>query len=225
MKNKTILTMLAIIMLLASCATPKTRGEQYAQLYEEKPLTVVIMPPINQTNAVEAKDYFYTTLYTPLCEKGYYVFSPYLTMEFFQSESAYDSEMFLEQPLGTFKTALNADAAMFTIIKSWKKIGITSTITVDVEYILRSTTTGNTLYHREGIIKLDTSVNAGGGLIGSIVSLAASAINTAMTDKVVAGRKCNYFVLSDMPVGKYHPEFGKDSEAAAGEKVVRATVK
>lgn len=225
MKNKTILTMLAIIMLLASCATPKTRGEQYAQLYEEKPLTVVIMPPINQTNAVEAKDYFYTTLYTPLCEKGYYVFSPYLTMEFFQSESAYDSEMFLEQPLGTFKTALNADAAMFTIIKSWKKIGITSTITVDVEYILRSTTTGNTLYHREGIIKLDTSVNAGGGLIGSIVSLAASAINTAMTDKVVAGRKCNYFVLSDMPVGKYHPEFGKDSEAAAGQEVVRATVK
>ena len=217
--------MLAIIMLLASCATPKTRGEQYAQLYEEKPLTVVIMPPINQTNAVEAKDYFYTTLYTPLCEKGYYVFSPYLTMEFFQSESAYDSEMFLEQPLGTFKTALNADAAMFTIIKSWKKIGITSTITVDVEYILRSTTTGNTLYHREGIIKLDTSVNAGGGLIGSIVSLAASAINTAMTDKVVAGRKCNYFVLSDMPVGKYHPEFGKDSEAAAGQEVVRATVK
>ena len=225
MKNKTIFAILAVIMLLASCATPKTRGEQYAQLYEEKPLTIVIMPPINQTNAVEAKDYFYTTLYTPLCEKGYYVFSPYLTMEFFQSESAYDSEMFLEQPLGTFKTALNADAAMFTIIKSWKKIGITSTITVDVEYILRSTTTGNTLYHREGIIKLDTSVNAGGGLIGSIVSLAASAINTAMTDKVVAGRKCNYFVLSDMPVGKYHPEFGKDSEAAAGGKVVRATVK
>lgn len=225
MKNKTIFAILAVIMLLASCATPKTRGEQYAQLYEEKPLTIVIMPPINQTNAVEAKDYFYTTLYTPLCEKGYYVFSPYLTMEFFQSESAYDSEMFLEQPLGTFKTALNADAAMFTIIKSWKKIGITSTITVDVEYILRSTTTGNTLYHREGIIKLDTSINAGGGLIGSIVSLAASAINTAMTDKVVAGRKCNYFVLSDMPVGKYHPEFGKDSEAAAGEKVVRATVK
>ena len=180
--------MLAIIMLLASCATPKTRGEQYAQLYEEKPLTIVIMPPINQTNAVEAKDYFYTTLYTPLCEKGYYVFSPYLTMEFFQSESAYDSEMFLEQPLGTFKTALNADAAMFTIIKSWKKIGITATITVDVEYILRSTATGNTLYHREGIIKLDTSIDAGGGLIGSIVSLAATAINTAMTDKVVAGR-------------------------------------
>ncbi len=225
MKNKTIFAILAVIMLLASCATPKTRGEQYAQLYEEKPLTIVIMPPINQTNAVEAKDYFYTTLYTPLCEKGYYVFSPYLTMEFFQSESAYDSEMFLEQPLGTFKTALNADAAMFTIIKSWKKIGITATITVDVEYILRSTATGNTLYHREGIIKLDTSINAGGGLIGSIVSLAATAINTAMTDKVVAGRKCNYFVLSDMPVGKYHPEFGKDSEAAAGQEVVRATVK
>lgn len=224
MRIRYILTILGVVVLLASCATPKTKGEQYVQLYEEKPTTIVIMPPINQTNAVEAKDYFYTTMYAPLCEKGYYVFSPYLTMDLFQSESAYDSELFLEQPLGTFKSVLNADAAMFTIIKSWKKSAIASKITVGIEYILRSTSTGNTLYHREGLIKLDTSVNAGGGLVGAIISIAATAINTAVTDKIVAGRKCNWFVLSDMPVGKYHPNYGKDSEEPAGEEYVKAVV-
>ena len=195
-------------------------------MYEENPTSIVIMPPINQTNSVEAKEFFYTTLYVPLCEKGYYVFSPYLTMEMLQSESAYDSEMFLESDLGNFNRVLDADAAIFTIIKSWDRNSLLGYLTVGVEYVLRSTTTGETLYHREGLIQVDTSVNGGGGgLVGSLVNMAATAITTAMTDKVVAGRKCNAFVLSDMPVGKYNASFGQDSEVLAGAKFIKATVK
>ena len=195
-------------------------------MYEENPTSIVIMPPINQTNSVEAKEFFYTTLYMPLCEKGYYVFSPYLTMEMLQSESAYDSEMFLESDLGNFNRVLGADAAIFTIIKSWDRNSLLGYLTVGVEYVLRSTTTGETLYHREGLIQVDTSVNGGGGgLVGSLVNMAATAITTAMTDKVVAGRKCNAFVLSDMPVGKYNAAFGQDSEVLAGAKFIKATVK
>lgn len=226
MKNYFIITIMAI--LLASCAqgVGVTRGVQYAQMYEEKPASIVIMPPINQTNSVEAKEFFYTTMYMPLTEKGYYVFSPYLTMEMLQSESAYDSEMFIEGDLGTFKNVLGADAAIFTIIKSWDRNSLLGYLTVGVEYILRSTTTGETLYHREGLIQVDTSVNGGGGgLVGSLVNMAATAINTAMTDKVVAGRRCTAFVLSDMPVGKYDANFLKDSEVLAGDKYIRATVK
>ena len=226
MKNYFTITIVAI--LLSSCAQSVgiTRGVQYSQMYEEKPTSIVIMPPINQTNSVEAKEFFYTTMYMPLTEKGYYVFSPYLTMEMLQSESAYDSEMFLEGDLGSFKNVLGADAAIFTIIKSWDRNSLLGYLTVGVEYILRSTATGETLYHREGLIQVDTSVNGGGGgLVGSLVNMAATAINTAMTDKVVAGRRCTAFVLSDMPVGKYDADFGKDSEVLAGDKYIRATVK
>ncbi len=226
MKNYFTITIVAI--LLSSCAQSVgiTRGVQYAQMYEEKPTSIVIMPPINQTNSVEAKEFFYTTMYMPLTEKGYYVFSPYLTMEMLQSESAYDSEMFIEGDLGTFKNVLGADAAIFTIIKSWDRNSLLGYLTVGVEYILRSTTTGETLYHREGLIQVDTSVNGGGGgLVGSLVNMAATAINTALTDKVVAGRRCTAFVLSDMPVGKYDAAYGSDSEILAGDKFIRATVK
>ena len=116
MKKYIIFGLVALIM--SSCAQQITRGEQYPKMYEEKPLSIVIMPPINQTEHVEAKDYFYTTLYTPLCEKGYYVYSPLLTMEMFQSESAYDAELFIEGDLSQFRNVLGADAAMFTKIKS-----------------------------------------------------------------------------------------------------------
>ncbi len=220
----------AIVIILGaffmvSCSSSITRGAQYPKMYEEKPASIVVMPPINQTNSVEAKDYFYTTMYIPLCEKGYYVFSPYLTMEMMQTESAYDSEMFLTGSLEQFKNVLGADAAMFTIIKSWQKSTVGGKITVGVEYVLRSTTSGETLYNREGLITVDTSINTGGGLLGSLVNLAATAINTALTDKIVAGRMCNVYVLSDMPVGVYNPSFEKDINEPAGGKYIKATVK
>ena len=213
-------------LVIASCSTPmKTMGEQYPVMYEEKPLSIAIMPPINQTTHAEAKDYFYTTLYLPLCEKGYYVYSPYLTMEMFQQESAYDAEMFIEGDLTPFRNVLGADAAMFTIIKDWRRSQLGGNLSVNIEYILRSTKTGKTLYKREGEIKVDTSVNGGGGAFGVLVGMIATAVNTAATDKVIAGRKCTAFVLSDLPAGKYSPTFEKDAQNPAGAAFVKAVVK
>lgn len=222
---KKILMFLVAASMLASCAPTITRGVQYPQMYAEKPVTIVVMPPINQTNFVEAKDYFYTTMYMPLCEKGYYAFSPNLMMSVLQEQSAYDSEMFIEGDLSTFKTALGADAAMFTVIKSWKRANALGKITAGVEYILRSTKTGQTLYQREGLITLDTSINAFGGGIGMLVNIAATTIATAATDKVEAGRVCTQYVLSDMPEGRYGANYDKDQNMAAGQKFVKAAVK
>lgn len=215
-----------VALLMSSCAEQITRLSQYPKMYEEKPLSIAVMPPINQTNFVEAKDFFYTTLYAPLCEKGYYVYSPMMTMEMFQSESAYDAEQFIEADLSQFRNVLGADAAMFTIIKSWKRNNVGGKLTVGVEYILRSTKTGETLYKREGLISVDTSVNTGGkGLWGALADLAATALKTSATDKVVAGRRCTVYVLSDMPEGKYGTQYDKDQKLPAGKSYIKATVK
>ena len=225
MKNYIAIALVALTM--ASCATSSsvTREARYPKMYAEKPTSIVVMPPINRTNHVDAKDFFYTTMYTPLCEKGYYVFSPMLTMEMFQAESAYDAENFLEGNLTQFRNVLGADAAMFTIIKSWSRSNIGGTLTVEVEYILRSTVTGETLYQREGKVKIDTSVNTGSkGLLGALLDGAATAAKTAATDKIEAGRKCTAFVLSDMPEGKYGLNFGKDQQSPAGAPRITATV-
>jgi len=227
MKNLIILFLTAL--LLVSCGSASslvTLEQKYPLMFEEKPLSIVIMPPINQTNHAEAKDYFYTSLYTPLCEKGYYVYSPYMTMELFQQESAYDAELFLESDLSKFRSVLGADAAMFTIIKGWQRSNVGGRITVDIRYVLRSTKTGQTLYTREGNITVDTSINVGGGgIYGLLANAVATAVNTAATDKIVAGRKCNAYVLSDMPTGKYSQLFGKDMKNPAGKEIITATLK
>ena len=144
----------------------------------------------------------------------------------FQSESAYDAEMFLEGSLTQFRNVLGADAAMFTIIKSWSRSNIGGSLTVEVEYILRSCVTGQTLYQREGKITLDTSVTTSSkGWLGALLDVAATAANTATTDKVVAGRRCTAYVLSDMPEGKYGLNFDKDQKRPAGKERVVSTVR
>jgi hypothetical protein len=124
-----------------------------------------------------------------------------------------------------FHKVLGADAAIFTIIRDWRRSNIGGRITVDIEYILRSTKTGEILYSREGKITLDTSIDGGNSGVGALISLVATAINTATTDKVIAGRKCNAFILSDLPAGKYSPMFQKDTSHIAGKKIVTAVLR
>ena len=225
---KKYIYLLLASVVLASCGTTATttRGDSYPKMYAEKPLTILVMPPINKTVNVEAKEYFYTSMAMPLAEKGYYVISPFLAMDFLKSESAYDSEMYIDGSLTAFKNVFGADVALFTIINQWSKSTIGSVITVDIEYILKSTTSNEVLFTRKGVLSVDTSVNSGGnaGLLGALVDLAASAINTALTDKVIAARRCNTFVLKDLPEGFYSPQFGADMQVSAGGPVFSGTV-
>ena len=203
---KKYIYLLLASVILASCGTTTTttRGDSYPKMYAEKPLTILVMPPINKTVNVEAKEYFYTSMAMPLAEKGYYVISPFLAMDFLKSESAYDSEMYIDGSLTAFKNVFG----------------------VDIEYILKSTTSNEVLFTRKGVLSVDTSVNSGGnaGLLGALVDLAASAINTALTDKVIAARRCNTFVLKDLPEGFYSPQFGADMQVSAGGPVFSGTV-
>ena len=73
---------------------------------------------------------------------------------------------------------------------------------------------------------LDLAVRSGtGGILGALVDLAASAINTAVTDHIMAARKANYYILRDIPRGKYSPEYMQDKQVIAEEKDVFAIVK
>jgi hypothetical protein len=184
------------------------------------------MPPVNKTNNVEAKEFLYLTIAQPLCERGYYVVPPFLCMEMFKNESAYDSEMFIGGSVKKFGEVLGADAVLFTTITRWEKAAVLSNVYVQIEYILKSTKTNEILFNRVGDITYDASVhsNSGRGLVGALVNMAASAINTAAMDHVNVARACNAFTLSDMPVSVYSPEYNKDQKLPAGPREFKQTI-
>lgn len=231
MKNiQRLIPVLLSASLFFSCVTTKptqSKEEAYGALYKNHPVSIAIMPPINRTNNVEAKEFFYLTLSQPLSERGYYVLPPFLTMEMFKTESAYDAEQFINGPLSRFKDVLGTDAVLFTTINKWeKKAGLSNTVNVEVEYSLRSTQNNEELFYRKGNIIYDASVSSsGGGLMGALVNMAASAINTAATSHIKVARACNNYTLSDAPAGTYSPNFGQDKSTLAGEREFTQTIK
>ena len=183
------------------------------------------MPPINNSTNVEAKDLLYTSISRPLIEAGYYVFSPLLAMDILKAESAYDAELFFESSLEAFNSYFGADAVVFSVIDKWAKKGLG--IETKIRYVIKSAYTNEILFDRSCDLFLDLSVNSTSsyGLLGALVDLAASAINTAVTNHIVAARKANYFILGDIPRGQYNPDHMLDKEVSAGQKDIVARVK
>lgn len=223
---KKIIYLLIIICLSTACGVTSTitRESQYAKMYEEKPITLLVMPPINNSANVEAKDLLYTSISRPLLEAGYYVISPLLAMDVLKAESAYDAELFFDAPLTAFRNYFGADAVVFSVIDTWAKKGLG--IQTKIRYVIKSAYTNEILFDRSCDLYLDLSVNSGAnGMLGALIDLAASAISTAATDHIVAARKANYYILRDIPRGKYSPDHLLDKDMIAEKKDIVATVK
>ncbi len=219
--KKIIYTIGIIVVLVSSCTTttkiPKSTA--YKGMYDEKPLSVLLMSPINKSTNIEAKEYFHSTLNIPIANAGFYVIPPFLSMEILKKESAYDAELFLNSPLSKFREVFGADIVVFTIIHKWDKSGLAATVKVEVEYIIKSAKTNEILYTRKGDITYDASVSTGvGGAWGALANLAASAINTAATKYVDVARACNAYTFKDLPAGKYSPNYNNDGDQMSGKK-------
>jgi hypothetical protein len=193
-------------------------------MYEEKPVTLLIMPPINNSTNVEAKDLLYTSISRPLVEAGYYVISPLLAMDILKSESAYDAEMFYDAPLAMFNKFFGADAVVFSFIDSWAKKGLG--IQTKIRYVIKSAYTNDILFDRSCDLYLDLSVNSkSNNALSALIDLVASVAITATTDHIVAARKANYYIFRDIPRGKYSANYMLDMEDIAEQKDISTRVR
>jgi len=226
--KKGIIFLIVSVLILSACTTtaPITKFVAYKQMYEEKPVAVLFMPPINRSTAVDAKEFFHATLNIPIANAGYYVIPPFFSMEILKQESAYDAELFLNVPLNKFGEVFGADLALFTIINKWDKNAFASAVYVEVEYIFKSIKTNEIVYQRKGSITCSTSVSTGvGGAWGALANMVASAINTAVTKYVDVAKACNTYTFSDLPAGKYSPKYRIDGDEKAGKKEFKASVR
>lgn len=228
MRKYWYILMISILMLTqTSCSISSsvnaTRGEAYAKMYEEKPVSILVMPPINNTNNVDAKDLLYTSISHHVAEAGYYVISPVMAMEVFKNESAYDAEYFIYSSLAKFKEYFGVDAVIFAIIDKWTKEGFQ--VHTVINYVIKSTTTNEILFERSCDMTLDLMKNSGSnGLAGLLADMIVSAIDVATTDHIEAARFANKYVFNDLPYGKYSPLYLQDKEMMSQGKHVRVSL-
>lgn len=217
MKTFKIFLLIIVALSLSACA-PKfvSKEEAYPGMYKETPTALLVLPPINQSTAAEAKEFYNTTIAQPLTLRGYYVYPIEVVTEMLEYEGIYSTESLLNFPPEKFKEYFNADAALFIVINKWDTsyYVIGGNVQVEIAYILKSTETGETIWRYRDSIKVDTAGdNHGGGIAGLVLQVVETAVKTAMTDYVPIAQRVNNMALNTIPVGAYHPAYGKDMQA------------
>ncbi|MBU2918373.1 DUF799 domain-containing protein [Psychrosphaera sp. F3M07] len=205
------------ILFLSGCVTTENIGkmEAYPKMYEEKPISIVVLPAINKTTAADATDLFSTTVAQPLAEAGFYVVSiPYVN-HVLALEGIQDGAQVRDIPMERFNYLFGADAVLFVTIDQWDTTYLLTVadVTVGLKFELISTKTSEVLWQQQRVIVHETTSNDSGSILFDII---ATAVTTATTDYVPIARQVNSQILNTIPLGKYHPRYELDANDSSG---------
>jgi len=199
----------ALILLLSGCVSNTTKGQAYPEMYNEKPVSILVVPAINHSTAADAPILYGSTINEPLSNAGFYVLPIEVTDRFLRNEGLAEGEMLKDIPPQKFAEPFGADAVLYVTIDKWDTnyYVIGGNVTVGASFVMKSCKTGTVLWSYKDEIPVNTS---GDGNNGLLVALIQTAIATGMQDYVPVARNVNLMTLKSIPYGKYHKKHDKD---------------
>lgn len=146
------------LVFLASCGSEK-KLDAYSEIYNERP-NVIYIAPLNDLSLRHAlrttedslynlslniaTKHLYLTAADPLIYNGYYLPGPLASAQIAATEWRTGKQL-RNDNINDYYTNLGIDAVLFITLHSWQFTY--NTWTVEVEYVLRSTRSGNELLH------------------------------------------------------------------------------
>jgi len=200
----------AAFCLLAGCAAAPM---DYTEFRLHQPRSILVLPPLNESTAVEATYGVLSTVTMPLAEMGYYVY-PVAVMDRFLKENGMPTAGEMHQvPLDKVREIVSADAVLYITVRQYgtKYLLIDSVTTVQSTARLVDTQTGATLWAGQG----GAAQRAGGSgnLIADAIAAAVTQIINTATDRahdVARYANINLLTIEDTGLlfGPYHPRSG-----------------
>lgn len=168
------------LALLGGCAT-KAPPYDYSAFTRAKPVTLLVMPPINDSPEVAATPSVWSHSTRPLAEAGYYVLPVTLVDETFRQNGVITANEAQEIPLRKLRDFFGADAAVYLKITRYgtSYAVLASETRVDVEGRIVDLRSGELLWQGKAFAtSAEQQQQSQGGLIGLLV--------TALVTQVVA---------------------------------------
>ncbi|RBA23217.1 DUF799 domain-containing protein [Herminiimonas fonticola] len=216
-RNFKLLLACFFVLSISGCATQMQKKSDYTALRTEAPRSILVVPVINRSVEVNAPDYFLSTISRPLAERGYYVFPVHLVKRMMEDDGLGDANMVHVGEPQQLGKMFGSDSVMYVTIERWdaQYIVFATTVTVELKYVLKSTSSGQTLWQNsQKLVYQPQNNNSGGGLAGLIAQAVTAAIAKAAPNYVPLAQQANMQAINTkgqgLPAGPYIDLYQKD---------------
>lgn len=205
------LSYILVIALATGCASSaKKDNSLFAQ---HRPLSILVLPPINHSIEVNAPYTYLSTISKPLAEKGYYVFPVAVIDQFLKENGLPTPDEMHTIPLDKIRQHIGADAVLYVTIDDWgqKFQVVSSSAIVRAQVRLVDTRTGLQLWDARIYGSHDSNNQTGGGLLGAVVSAVVDQVAGSLVDHTpdvarAANQNAIYNHARGLPDGPYRDQ-------------------
>ncbi|WP_311223816.1 MULTISPECIES: DUF799 domain-containing protein [unclassified Acidovorax] len=210
------LAWIAAALVMTGCAT--TQPYDYTALRQNKPRSILVMPPLNQTPEVQAPAGVLSQIALPLAEGGYYVLPVAVTEETFRQNGMTTAVDAQAVPIAKLREIFGADSALYLDVQQYGSVYtvVNSAAVVTLNAKLIDLRSGDTLWTGQASASSAEGQNSGQGLAGILITaLINQIINTTMDRSLqVAGVASQRLLTPGMRNGLLHgprsPKYGTD---------------
>jgi len=197
---------------LTGCAA---KPYDYTNFRAHAPRSILVLPPLNESTAVEATWGYLSTVTRPLAERGYYVFPVAVVDQFLKDNGLPTAGEMHQVPLEKAREILGADAVLFITVEQYgsKYQVLNSSTIVAARAKLVDTRSGTLLWEGRRVWQQNSSAGQS-SLIGMLVAAAVTQIISTSTDAARGVSRTTNVMLfhtreEGLLPGPYHPEYLK----------------
>ncbi|KWO52332.1 DUF799 domain-containing protein [Burkholderia ubonensis] len=203
-----LLTVLSIVALLSACTQPVKR-QDYTAFKKSQPRSILVLPPVNETNDVTATYGMLSQMTLPLAEAGYYVVPVAVMDETFKQNGLTNATEIQGTSPAKLREIFGADAALYSKVTQYGSVYqiIDSTTVVAASAKLVDLKSGDVLWQGNGRAtgkEIGNNVNVGAfGIVGVLVQAAVKQVAHSLSDEGhdVAGLTSNRLLSAGPPNG------------------------
>lgn len=150
--------------------------------------SILVLPPVNQTNNKKAFEIVLSQVTEPLAEKGYYVLPVAVTTEMLRQNGVLDADVAQKLPVARLREIFGADAALYLTITEFGKIynGPETGSIITINALLTDLATGSPIWQgRTTANSNDGVASSNGGMFGSLFSPSNETLQPATTAELL----------------------------------------
>jgi len=209
--NHRLVTLL-LVGSLAATGCQSVKPYDYTNFRAHPPRSILVLPPLNESTAVEGTYGYLSTVTRPVAERGYYVFPVAVVDQFMKANGLPTAGEMHQAPLAKIAEVTGADAVLFMELKQYGssfKV-LNSTTTVEVLAKLVDTHTGILLWEGRGFAQQRSGSSS--NLLASLIAAALTqAINKKTDHAHAVSRLANETLFTPvntgLPYGPYNPKY------------------